>query len=268
MEQRYRKKRGDRLAWLLILFVVAISVGIGFFVYRKNLAPPAPLPRLPLAAASPAAPAVSATPVVSRTPLPELDASDAFVRNLVAALSANPAWATWLATDGLVRRFVVVVDNVAEGVSPTKQVPFLAPKGKFNIVERGQSVFVDPKSYRRYDLVANVIESLDPKGTVEAYRRLKPLVDHAYSELGYPDRKFDVTLAKAIDRLLETPVPGGEVALRPGLRSYKLADPELEAATPAQKQFMRLGPENMTKIKKKLRELREALALPPPPKER
>jgi hypothetical protein len=267
MEQRYRKKRGDWHVWLLSLLLVAIPAGITLFVYRKNLAPP-PRP-LPVAARSPAAtPAVSATPTVSRTPLPQLDASDAFVRNLVATLSANPAWASWLATDRLVRRFVVVVDNVAEGVSPTKQVPFLAPKGKFKTVDRGRSVFVDPKSYRRYDLVASVIESLDPKGTAEAYRRLKPLIDQAYSELGYPDRKFEVTLAKAIDRLLETPIPGDDVALRPGVRSYKLADPELEASTPAQKQFMRLGPETMKTIQNKLRELREALALPAPPKER
>jgi Protein of unknown function (DUF3014) len=269
MEQRYQRKRGDWLVWLLMLLVVAISAGIAFFVYTKRLALRSPPPPRPLAVASPAAPlAVSATPTVSRTPLPELDASDGFVRNLVAALSANPAWATWLATEGLVRRFVVVVDNVAEGLSPTKQMQFLAPKDKFKTVERGQSVFVNPKSYVRYDLVANVIDSLDPKGAAEAYRRLKPLIDQAYRELGYPDRRFDVTLAKAIDRLLETPVPGDDVALRPGLRSYKFADPELEAATPAQKQFMRIGPENMTKIQKKLRALREALALPAPRKER
>ena len=262
MEQRYRRKRRDWLTWLLMLLLVAISAAIGFVVYKKRSAPPAHPPP-PLAAASPTARAVAATPTVSRTPLPALDASDAFVRNLVAALSANPAWATWIATEGLARRFVVVVDNVAEGLSPTKHVPFLMPKEKFQTLERGKSVFVDPESYARYDLVANVIESLDPQGTVEAYRGLKPLIDQAYRELGYPDRKFDVTLAKAIDRLLETPVPGDDVALRPGIRSYKLADPELEALSPAQKQFMRLGPENMTKVKEKLRELREAFALPP-----
>ena len=262
MSERDRKKRGDWLIWLLILFLVAIPAGVAVVLYKRSTAPPpppAPLP--PLARALPTAAPV-ATPTTSRTPLPDLDESDAFIRKLVAMLSANPAWATWLATDGLARRFVVAVDNVAEGRTPTKHLPFLAPKGRFSTVERGRTVIVDPKSFARYDVPADVVESLDPKGTAEAYRRLKPLIDQAYRDLGYPDRNFDETLAKAIDLLLATPVPNDTIALRPAMKSYKLADPSLESLSPAQKQLLRLGPRNMQKVQKKLRELREALALP------
>ena len=117
MNGHERKKSGDWLIRLLILLVIAIPIGIGLVVYKMmgtspTASPPPMLSPLPQSTRAPATPAPS--PTVSRTPLPELDASDEFVRKLVEALSANPGWAKWLATEGLVRRFVVVVDNVAE----------------------------------------------------------------------------------------------------------------------------------------------------------
>ena len=259
-----RKKSGDWLIRSLIVLVLAIPLGVGFYVY-KTLTPnpsalPPTLPPLPTATKARATP--TPVPTVSRTPLPELDASDEFVRKLVDILSSNPAWAKWLATEGLIRRFVVVIDNVAEGRSPTKHVSFLRPKEKFVVAERGKSSFVDPKSYARYDLAADVVASLDTKGTAQSYRQLKPLIDKAYRDLGYPDRNFDATLAKAIDRLLATPVPEGTVELKTAVKSYRYADPDLERLSPSQKQLLRLGPDNMKKVQAKLRELRQTLALP------
>ena len=259
-----RKKSGDWLIRLLIVLVLAIPIGLVFVVYKMMTPAPAsppPLPAMPQPTAAARATPVP-RPTVSRTPLPELDASDAFVRKLVEVLSANPAWAKWLATEGLVRRFVVVVDNVAEGKSPTKHLSVLAPKDRFATTERNKAVYVDPKSYARFDLTADVIASLDVDGMAKAYRQLKPLIDKAYRELGYPDRKFDATLAKAIDRLLATPVPGETVELRPAVKSFRYADANLESLSPPQKQLLRLGPKNMKKVQEKLRELRKALALP------
>jgi len=258
-----RKKSGDWLIRLLILLVLAIPVGLGFLAYKMMTPVPTavpPLPPLPRPTNAPATPIPA--PTVSRTPLPELDASDAFVRKLVAALSANPGWAKWLATEGLIRRFVVVVDNVAEGKAPTKHLRELGPKERFTIVERGKSTLVDPKSYARYDAATAILASLDAKGTAEAYRQLKPLIDKAYRDLGYPDRKFDAVLAKAIDRLLATPLPPESVEVRSAVKSYRFADPALESLTPPQKQLVRLGRENMKRVQDKLRELRKALALP------
>ena len=68
-------------------------------------------------------------------------------------------------------------------------------------------------------------------------------------------------MAKAIRHLLATPDPGAALAVRPAVKSWKLADPRLEALSPAQKQLLRMGPENVKKIKQKLRELAEAMNL-------
>jgi DUF3014 family protein len=264
MDEGERNRRGGWLIALLVSFVLAIPAGIGFLAYRMLNRAPTPPAALPptRAAQTPAEAPATTPPAASRTPLPALDASDSFVRELVEALSANPSWATWLATEGLVRRFAVVVDNVAEGIAPTKHVGMVTPKGKFAVVERGKTTLVDPKSYDRYALVAEVVASLDAAGCAKAYRELKPLVQQAYRDLGYPDRDFDATLARAIDRLLATPAPTGDVELRPTVKSYRYADPALESLTPAQKQFLRMGPDNVKKVQQKLRELREQLGLP------
>ncbi|MGH7899525.1 MAG: DUF3014 domain-containing protein [Candidatus Binatia bacterium] len=270
--EEIKRIKARRAIRRLISFVVLIPLlmGIGAYVYLSRdvrgtapATPPSaatPIVRAPIAPPPPTAP-----PTPPRTPLPSLDKSDALIRQLAAALSSHPAFASWLVTDGLIRRFVVVVDNVSEGKLPHKHVPFLTPKGRFQTVERGGRTFVDPRSYSRYDGTAEAIVSLDTDGSAELYRRVRPLIQDAYRDLGYPNRNFDDALARAIERLLRTPIPEGDVAVRPAVKSVKYEKPELESLTPAQKQFLRMGPENMKRIKQKLRELAEALGLPKPP---
>ena len=78
----------------------------------------------------------------------------------------------------------------------------------------GDALTVDPKSYARYDTFANVIDSIDTEGASRAYRRLRPLFQRAFDELGYTSLTFDDRLALALGRLVDTPVPEGDVALR------------------------------------------------------
>jgi hypothetical protein len=195
--------------------------------------------------------------------LPALDASDEVVRTLVAGLSARPELARWLVHDQLIRRFVVVVDNVAEGVSPRGHVEFLAPGDEIQVLEAGDdSLLLDEASYRRYDPLAAVVASLDTEGTVHLYRSLRPLIDEAYRDLGYPDRPFDETLEEAVASLLAVPVVTGAVRLEAGVVSYRYADPRLEDLTAAQKHLLRMGPDNTRRIQGKLRDLARALGIP------
>lgn len=263
-QSEIERRKGRRALAVLIGFVLLIPLAIGVTSYRlltrqREAAPPAS----PMTAATPAARPTAATEPTAkpRADLPPLDSSDVFLRKLAKGLSSHPGWAKWLVTDRLARRFVASVDNVAEGRSPNAHLGFLAPKESFKAKERRGEATVDPASYRRYDTTADVVQSLDAKGCARLYRDARPLFRDAYKALGYPDRNFDDTLAKAIHRLLETPEPGGDTGLRPGVKSWKLADPALEQLTPAQKQQLRMGSENMKKVKQKLREIAEALNL-------
>src|SRR6185503_1710047 len=196
--------------------------------------------------------------------LPPLAESDAPVSELVRGLSSNPRLASWLATGSVVRRFVAVVDNVADGESPKPHVPFLAPEGEFKTATiRGDRLVIDPRSYDRYDGFADAVASLDTQGTVELYRQLRPLTDQAYGELGRNDRSFDDALRSAIRRVLATPLVEGDVGLTPRVISFGYDDRRLQELGPVEKHLLRLGPRNLRIVQERVRAFALELGIPP-----
>ncbi len=258
-----RRRPNWPVIWVVIILLAAlIGVYFGFFRGRQKAteaAAPAPAVEPAPAATGEAAPSESAAEIE----LPELDASDTLVRELVGEIAEHPKLATWLATDELVRRFAVAVDNVAEGKSPRRHLGFLEPQGDFSSTYENGLAVVDPDSYDRYDAPAQLFASLEAADVASLYRSIEPLVTEAYRDLGYPDRDFGAVLAQAIDELLATPIPEGDVALVPKVSSFEFADPSLEKLTPAQKHLLRMGPENARKVQRKLAEIRDELGLEP-----
>jgi hypothetical protein len=122
-------------------------------------------------------------------------------------------------------------------------------------------VTIDPAGYRRYDLIVDVIDSLDTAGMAELYEAIRPLCRQAYEDLGYPGDAFDATLSRAVNRLLATPVVDGPITLEKKVKAYQFADPALEELSPASKQFLRLGPENLQRLQTKVRALARAIGL-------
>ncbi len=243
---------------LVILAVVALSAYIFFQIFwgPPEAAPPAPLP--------PPAAVIDEAPPAEAPPLPELGESDPTIRTLLNQLSAHPRFAAWVTPDRLVERFVAAVANVARGESPRSHVGFLEPGGRHLPTVRDGAIYLNRKSYGRYGTTTEVFTSLDTAAGVRLYRQLKPLFDEAYRELGYPSGEFDVALAKAIDEILDTPIPAGDLELERQVTTYKLKDPALEGLSAAQKHFLRMGPANMRQIQVKLRLMRTALNLPQP----
>src|SRR5690349_16474810 len=190
--------------WVALAILAALIGGVAYFIYGRQ-----PLPPEQSAESRPAV--TQAPPAPPAEPLPALDGSDAFIRQLVGTFSSHPQLVSWLATPDLVRTFVAIVDKIAIGASPAKNAPFARPTQPFRVAGTGQSVRVDPASYARYDTLANVIESVNVDGAAKAYARIKPLCEEAYRDLGYPDGDFDKKMSLAIARLLDTPVPEGNV---------------------------------------------------------
>jgi len=170
----------------------------------------------------------------------------------------------WLATDGLIRNFTVVVANVVEGVTPARHLKNLQPSGSFRVVDRNGQTVVDPRSYARYDGIAAAAASIDPAGAARLYSTLKPRIEEAYAELGSQPASFDAALERAIIALLRTPVVDGPVRVEPeGGVGYRYADARLEELTAAQKHLLRTGPANVRMIQSALRAWALALGIPP-----
>jgi hypothetical protein len=260
----------DRTPWAIIIglaVVLGVALALGYWYVNRDRPEESAPSR---AEAPPVAPA--AVPDEPPEPLggepeevdlPPLDASDPMVRDFVGRLSQHPFLAAWLTTDGLVRNFTVVVHNVASGRTPSIHLRRLAPSEPFRVrMQNGQPV-LDDRSYRRYDRVAEATASVDPDDAARLYSTLKPRIEEAYRDLGFPDASFDQAIERAIVELLRTPIVEGDVPVRPTRATdYALADPRLEDLSDAQKHLLRMGPENTRRIQDSLRQMARSLGIP------
>jgi hypothetical protein len=249
-------------AWALWA-LIPIGLGVLWLSLRGEAPHPAPFDSsIPSEAPeSPASPPESEADVEESVKLPPLSESDPFLREILGKLSSHPFLASFLEADDLVRKIVVAVANVAEGVSPAKQLHHVRPEERLAVVETTARIVIDPESYRRYDATAELFSSLDAGAVAGIYRTLEPLLEEAHSELGLPAGKFRDTLSRAIDVLLLVPVVEGPIRLRVVSVNYAFEDPALEKLSPAQKHLVRMGPENTRRIQRKLAELKTALGL-------
>jgi hypothetical protein len=263
LDKPYEPPPGQRRFGWRILLVVLLVIAVGYLVWSLVLQPEKPASDVKVQTEQQTAETGNAlTPVPGEdVVLPELGQTDPIVRQLVGALSSHPKVAAWLTTDQLVRNFTAVVVNIANGRSPSRQLRAVRPEGEFVAREDGEMAYVDPQSYRRYDEYADAIGALDAQGTARLYATLKPRIQDAYRELGFPDGDFDGVMERAMIQILETPIVEEDVAVVPKSVSWEFADPKLQSLTGAQRQFLRMGPRNMRIVKDKLREIAPHLGM-------
>lgn len=240
-----------------LLLITGALVTVLMLVFRHPAPKPAAPPPSTVEAARP-----SAAPAV---PVPPLEGSDAFVRDLAKGLSSHPQLALWLGAKELARTLAAVVDNVAAGSSPAPHLSFLAPKEPFAVIEKRGRTVVDLRSYARWNAFAEGVSAIDATECARVYALLEPLFEAAWRELGHPE-PFRKGVEQAAAALLAVPVVEAEVPVTPVVRAvrvYEYGDPKLEALTPAQKQLLRMGSANVARIQAKVREVLAALSPPP-----
>jgi hypothetical protein len=246
----------------IVIAVIAVVMVLGIYLAWRR-------PWKPATTSPPAAQQVRASDTrLAAEPgeniaVPPLDESDPLVRELVGKLSSHPKVAAWLATKNLIRNFAVVVANIAEGHTPAKHLRALSPGAPFQASADTGSAYILPSTYARYDTYADAVGALDARGTARLYATLKPRIQEAYQELGYPASDVDDAMKRAIVELLGTPIVEGRVAVNHPSVSYTFADSRLESLSAAQKQFLRMGPRNVRLIQDKLREIAPALGIDP-----
>jgi hypothetical protein len=242
---------------LVALAVVLVGAGAWFWLRRGEAPPPpapvaaAPAPVEPPPAPPPAAPAAA--------PAPPADA-----KALLEAISPSALLKKWLGDEGAAERWAVVTDNLAEGASPRKALPFLQPSKPFTVADRDGAVVMAPESYRRYDAFADAVASVDVQAAARAYRGLHEVLQAAYRALGYPGASLDEVTGRALRRLAGAPVAEKELTLvaAPQGAAWLYADPKLEELPAVEKHLLRMGPRNERIVQAKARELLKALGMP------
>ena len=251
--------------WLAVAAIGALAWALAFYFRTwTELAPPAPppAPAVEAPAAAPAEPAIRhPLQAANDAPatLPSLENSDSMLRDSVSRLIGGKAFADMVVPYQLVRRIVATVDNLPRRTAPTRAMPLNAVPGAFAAVTHGEQTVIDINNYRRYVPYANVVAAIDVPALVRGYVNLYPLFQRAYEELGFPGKYFNDRLMDAIDDLLETPELDAPVKLLRPRVLFEFADPDLETRSAGQKILLRMGPENASRVKAKLWELRREL---------
>ena len=195
-------------------------------------------------------------------PLPSLDQSDEYLKLALADVLGSQSVAEMLAETDLITRMVATIDNLPRDHVAERIRPIAGLAGPFDVEASRDSIefTIRPDSYRRYDLLVDLVTDADVNELTEVYGRFYPLFQKAYVELGYPNAYFNDRLVAVIDHLLTTPVVQDPIILvRPHVL-YEFADMDLESLSSGQKLLIRMGNEHATRIKATLSELRLLIA--------
>jgi hypothetical protein len=266
---------------IIIVVVLALAGAGGFYWWRTHQTVPAPPPAPVVTAPPPDAarppPAVpdaghvvkNPLETTSREPPPTLDDADAWIQHALTRALGRKAVLTFLYLEDFVNHFVTTVDNLGGGHAPARLWPVKATPGNFETEARGDGTVISGANAARYRPFVHFVDGIDSRKMVALYIRLYPLFQKAYEELGNPDRYFNDRVVEVIDGLVATPAVPGPIKVKliepePGARRtrnlYAYADPALENLTAGQKILLRMGPENASRLKAKLIEVRHRIA--------
>ena len=188
-----------------------------------------------------------------------VDTSDAAITSALIEIAKTPVVGRLLVNDSLLQRFVVTVSNIAdEDVAPSHQL-LNPPTQSFRVYRQADREWIDAASYKRYTPYVDALETMSNDDLLELYQLYEDKIDAAFAEIALPGQSFDRALVDAIDVLLDTPEVPTPVEVYRDSVMYKYRDERLEALSLPQKQMLRLGPDNMRRVKAKLRALRDSL---------
>lgn len=279
----------NRFALFAIVLVVLLSAG-GYYYYSGDSDSPKLIPNAPIVLpetppsepmtleSEPEPETTETTPAVTETntnstettavaepevvvePVPVLAKSDAFVQQKALAMINNNVLSSSLVQQDLVRQFVVFVDNLAQGELTRKVSPLKGPEKLFSVSEITNKVYLNPEGFHRYDAYVDSIAKMDEQSLITTYKQLTPLLEEAFTELGYSNAKFNDRMLQAIKMLLAAPIIEDPIELNSISVNYQFVDPNLEALPSAQKLLIRMGPENTRKLKVALRKIENQLS--------
>ncbi|MGK0501429.1 DUF3014 domain-containing protein [uncultured Alteromonas sp.] len=195
-------------------------------------------------------------------PDPEpLDVSDPAIKSSLLDISTatDDSVNRMIVNEGLLQRFVVSVTNLAnDEMAPNHQL-LTPPEQTFRVYSQAGKQWIDAASYKRYTPYVNMLESFESEALLGMYDIYKGDIQDKYAEIGDLNKNFNEVVLDAIDQLLDTPEVPVPVEVYTDSVTYKYTDPRLENLNEPQKQLLRTGPDNMRRIKAKLREIKVLL---------
>lgn len=259
--------------YIPILLAIAVAAGLTYYWMQINRVAPSaepptlavePVVELPTSPVHPF-PLVESPegPGGELVTLPSLDQSDEYLKLELTDVLGSRTVAEMLAERDLIAKIVATVDNLPRSHVAERIRPVAGLASAFDVEAINSNEFtISPDSYRRYDVLVDLVTAADLNELTEVYGRFYPLFQKAYRDLGYPNAHFNDRLVAVIDHLLTTPALEEPIkVVRPHVL-YEYADMDLESLSSGQKLLLRMGSEHAARIKATLRELRRLIAEP------
>ncbi len=173
----------------------------------------------------------------------------------IGDLSDVPLWKQLI--DGeFTTRFVTLLDEVTMGFIPVKSLGAYKSESDFTAFEENDEWFLTKETEARYAPFVELFCTIDPELAGKVFRTIRPSLQAAMNACGHADETPEQLLQSAMEKLRQVPLyesnpPMNKVA--DGLFTWKY--PELEALSPAQKTILRMGQQNLRKIREKAEQL-------------
>ena len=184
---------------------------------------------------------------------------DALLREQLVAAGARPVLLKLLREQQPLEISAALIDGLGRGTVLRKFLPAGMHAEGFSVLTQDDGIYMNPTNFLRYDRYADAIAALDVSVLVNAFHLLRPLYEQTYGYLGLNPDDFDNAVMRTLDLVLATPEIGEPIALKPKAVMYLYADPSLESLPEVQKQLLRMGPDNIRRIKQQAQLLRDGL---------
>src|SRR5437773_9717786 len=205
-----------------VFAVLALGVvGTALFVwhYRRPEGPsvvqtpvaPAPAPPAPAASAKATTAGAVEHPieVVAEDAASQGPISAEGVEGALEGLFGRKAVLSMFQLADFPRRVAATVDALGRSQSSSRLWPVNPAPEHFMVRTEGGVTTIDPDNGQRYTPFVLLIETVDLRQVAAVYRRMYPLLQDAYTGLGYPGRHFNDRVVAVIDQLMATPEPAG-----------------------------------------------------------
>ncbi len=259
---------------------IVVLAGIAFAAWRwllpdapPEVSKPPAAPTTTLAPPPPPPEPAIENPVAAPPDAPASPTATDLESALTALVGADTVGSLFRLQD-LPRRIVTTVDNLGRAQASAALWPVRPPSGEFTTDRSGEYEVIASANHQRYARHVAAFEAIDAATAAVAYRRVYPVLQRAYEDLGMPGKYFNDRLVAVIDLMLAT--PEAPTALRVRLPEfgadmkperpwvlYQYEDPALQQLSSGQRILLRTGPDNLRRIKAKLKEIRAEIAARP-----
>lgn len=266
---------------VIISVIVALVIAMGLFFYKHYYGnyPPSKM-QTPTAISGGESPIRSLTtpPVEVKAPpveLPILGSPPKNINSALLELFGEKTLLSLLRINDFINHFVVTVDNLGGPASSIKNWPVEKADGRFQTEIRDGQVVIASGNAQRYQNYVDAIKKIDLPKTAALYFAFYPKIQETYASIGYPDKQFNQRFIQVLDLLIKTPeasefipvemtkVEGPYQFTQPWTH-YQFQKSMYEQLTIGQKIMLRLGPQNASAVKAKLKYFRELIDRPIP----